>query len=173
MTPRLTVAQLACGLVAGVGVALGATGGLMLAGSFDERGATPVVIAQSARDTSRSTAAVTAVGDGARAAPPVATRPARNRAAATRRHASRQRTRPRAQRRAAHARSRPAPKPRVVQRRQTVPVVTTAPRPVPVSAPVTTRAPAPRAPARPKAPPPKPAPKPTSAGSGGTFDDSG
>jgi hypothetical protein len=171
MTRRLTMAQVACGLVAGVGIALGATAGLVLAASLYHGGskAVPIVAASKtgARPPARPPNAVEAVDESGRSAAVAAKKPSAKHATVTRKHASR------SHRRAAHvkkrptSKQRPASKPATVLVRQTAPATTAPARQLAQTAPVRTPTPA-------RTTPSKPAAEPTRSASGsGTFDDSG
>jgi hypothetical protein len=170
MTRRLTMAQVACGIVAGVGIALGATAGLVLAASLYGGGSkvVPIVAASKtgAREPARQPKAVRTVGESGRSAAVPAKKPAAKRAAGTRKHASR----PSSHRRAGRVKRRPAAKPATVLVHQTAPATTTtAPvRQLAQTAPVTTPTPARTTPSKPAAEPTR-----SASGSGRTFDDSG
>lgn len=165
MTRRVTMAQVACGIVAGVGIALGATVGLVLAASVYSGGskAVPIVAASKtgARAPARPPNATEAVDESGQAAAVPAKMAAAKHATVTRKHASR------SHRRAAHVKKRPASKPATVLVRQTAPTTTAPAKQLAQSAPVATPTPA-------RTTPSKPAAKPTHSASGsGTFDDSG
>jgi hypothetical protein len=164
MTRRLTVAQVACGIVAGVGIALGATVGLVFAASLYGGGPKVVPIVAANTTGARAPAAREAVDESGQSAAAPATKAAVKRKAGTRKqsthkHASRTRVKRRA-----------ASKPAVVQVRQTAPATTAPVKQLAQTAPVTTHAPTPA-----RTTPSKPTAKPThsASGSGGTFDDSG
>jgi hypothetical protein len=162
------MAQVACGIVAGIGIALGATVGLVLAASVYSGGskAVPIVAASKAgvRAPARQPNAVAAVDESGRSAAVPAKKAAAKRATGARKHASR------SHRRVAHVKKRSASRPATVLVRQTAPPpATTAPaRQIAQTAPVATPTPA-------RTTPSKPAAKPTrsASGSGRTFDDSG
>jgi hypothetical protein len=165
MTRRLTMAQVACGLVAGIGIALGATAGLVLAASLYHGGsrAVPIVAASKtgARPPARPPTAVEAVDESGRSAAVAAKKPAAKHASVTRKHASR------SHRRTTHVKKRSAPRPATVLVRQTAPATTAPARQVAQTAPVRTPTPARTTPSKPKAEPTR------SASGSGTFDDSG
>jgi hypothetical protein len=167
MTRRLTMAQVACGIVAGVGIALGATAGLVLAASLYHggSGAVPIVAASKAgaRAPARQPNAVAAVDESGRSAAAPAKKAAAKRATRTRKRASP------SHRRAAHVKKRSASTPATILVRQTAPApATTAPtRQLAQTAPVATPTPARTTPSKPSAEPTR------SASGSGTFDDSG
>jgi hypothetical protein len=171
MTRRLTVAQVACGIVAGVGIALGATVGLVFAASLYGGGSKVVPIVAANTTGARASAAREVVDESGPSAAAPATKAAVKPTADTRKRSTRKHaSRTYAQHRAGRVKRRAASKPAVVQVRQTAPATTAPAKQLAQTAPVTTRAPTPA-----RTTPSKPTAKPTrsASGSGGTFDDSG
>jgi hypothetical protein len=165
MIRRLTVAQVACGLVAGAGIALGATGGLMVAASLNGGRHTVLPIVAASSTGSRAQPALEPPRESGHAAEAPLKKAAPKRAAVARKHATRADTRSRPP---SHVKKRSASTLATVPVRQTAPATTTAPKQLAQAAPTTTPTPARQA-------PPKPTARPTRAasGSGHTFDDSG
>jgi hypothetical protein len=163
MIRRLTVAQVACGLVAGVGIALGATGGLMVAASLYGDGPTALPIVAASSTGSHTQPALKAARDSGQAAPLEKAAP--KGAAVARKHSTRAHTRSRPR---SHVKRRSASQLATVLVRQTAPATTTAPKQLAHAAPLTTPTPARRAPSKPTARPTR-----SASGSGATFDDSG
>jgi translation initiation factor IF-3 len=187
MVRRRSMAQVVCGIVAGAGIALGGTAGLMLTDDVYNGGthATPArnVAKTGGAGSPSSPAEITA--DAAAAERGTASQPAKatKKKSAAPKHASHARNRSRPQRRAKTTKRRVAPESAVAQVRPRVharaparpaPVVTRQPAPVVAPHP----APSPKAPAPvSKAPNPArkaPAPAPSAEpASNRTFDDSG
>jgi hypothetical protein len=165
MIRRLTVAQVACGLVAGVGIALGATGGLMVAASLYGGRPTVLPIVAASSTGSRAQPALKAARESGQAAETPLKKAAPKRAAVARKHATRADTRSRPR---SHVKRRSAPTLATVLVRQTAPATTTAPKQLAQAAPLTTPKPARQAPSKPTARPTR-----SASGSGRTFDDSG
>src|SRR3954469_3911858 len=115
MIRRLTVAQVACGLVAGVGIALGATGGLMVAASLYGGRPTVLPIVAASSTGSRAQPALEAARESGQAAE-TPLKKAAKRAPVARKHATRADTRSRPR---SHVKRRSAPTLATVLVRQT------------------------------------------------------